>query len=135
MSGSGLGMSVVLGTVNDHKGFIQVDSVVERGTRIKFFFPSSSETQVKKTIETDIRDLAGGHEKILVIDDVPAQLDIAEKLLTRLGYQVWCCASGEEALIFLTDHTMDLIIIDMIMAPGIGINYRPIRVSGICRKP
>ncbi len=120
LSGSGLGMSVVLGTVNDHKGFIQVDSVVEKGTRIKIFFPSSSETQVKETIKTDIRDLAGGHEKILVIDDVPAQLEIAEKLLTRLGYRVWCCASGEEALAFLMGHAMDLIIIDMIMAPGMG---------------
>ncbi len=43
MSGSGLGMSVVLGTVNDHKGFIQVDSAVEKGTCIKIYFPDEFE--------------------------------------------------------------------------------------------
>ena len=38
-SGTGLSMALVFGTVNDHNGFIQVDSVVEKGTLISIFFP------------------------------------------------------------------------------------------------
>ena len=119
-SGTGLGMAVVLGTVNDHKGFIQIDSVVKQGTQVTLFFPTTPELLVPEPMETNLKTLMGSHERILVIDDVPDQLAIAEKLLTRLGYQVWCCASGEEALVFLGDQTMDLILIDMIMAPGMG---------------
>ena len=119
-SGTGLGMAVVLGAVNDHKGFIQIDSVLKQGTQVTLFFPTTPDLLEQEPMETNLETLMGGHEKILVIDDVPDQLAIAEKLLTRLGYQVWCCASGEEALVFLKEHAMDLILIDMIMAPGMG---------------
>jgi len=117
-SGTGLGMAVVLGTVNDHNGFIRVDSVVEKGTLIRIYFPASSEPLAEEGSEKNLRQFTGGHGKILVIDDVQDQLRIAEKLLTRLGYRVWCCASGEEGLALLKTQAMDLIVCDIIMAPG-----------------
>jgi signal transduction histidine kinase len=119
-SGTGLGMAVVLGTVNDHRGFVQIDSVLKQGTRVTLFFPTTLDLVVLDPMKIDLLDLMGNHEKILVIDDVSDQLAIAEKLLTRLGYQVWCCKSGEDALVFLKDHAIDLVLVDMIMAPGMG---------------
>ena len=38
-SGTGLGMAVVWGTVKDHKGYIEVQSIVNKGTTFKLFFP------------------------------------------------------------------------------------------------
>jgi CheY-like chemotaxis protein len=54
-----------------------------------------------------------------VVDDVKGQRDLAQKMLKKLNYQVSAVAGGEEALSFLQDHPVDLVILDMIMDPGI----------------
>ena len=61
----------------------------------------------------------GHQEKILVIDDVLEQREIAQKILTRLGYQVFTVAGGEEAVEFLKNTSVDILLLDMIMEPGI----------------
>ena len=118
-SGTGLGMSVVWGTVQDHKGFIDVDSAPGRGTTIELFFPATREELAEKNQLVSVDEYMGNRESILVVDDVTEQRDIASKLLTRLGYSVKTVPSGEEAVKYLKDHAVDLVILDMIMAPGI----------------
>ena len=118
-SGTGLGMAVVWGTIKDHKGFIDVKSTVGSGTRIQIFLPA---TRKKRQIDVDALkiELFYGHgESILVVDDVEEQREIATSILRQLGYQVQSVASGEEALVFLKTNTVDLLILDMIMLPGI----------------
>jgi two-component system cell cycle sensor histidine kinase/response regulator CckA len=61
---------------------------------------------------------AGNRETILVIDDEKLQREIARKLLIKLGYVVNAVSSGEEAIGYLKDHSVDLIVLDMIMFPG-----------------
>ena len=60
-----------------------------------------------------------GSEQILVVDDVAEQREIAARMLSKLGYTVNTVASGEEALDFLEEASVDILILDMIMDPGI----------------
>ncbi len=117
-SGTGLGMAVVWGTVKDHKGYVDIQSKPGRGTAVMLYFPATpqdlSEAKRKKPIES----FMGKGESILVVDDVAEQREIAAELLKRLNYSVACVSSGEEAVNFLKQKTVDLLILDMLMAPG-----------------
>jgi len=118
-SGTGLGMALVLGTVNDHQGFVQISSLSGQGTHVSLYFPAVDLVPEGADGPDNPRiDPAGNLERILVIDDEPVQLNIARRLLMRLGYRVDCCASGEEGLEFLKENTMDLVMVDIIMEPG-----------------
>ena len=118
-SGTGLGMSVVWGTVKDHKGFIDVESSLGLGTTFRTFFPVTRKNIPDGKEKFDIEDLYGNNESILVVDDVDTQRTIATSILTQLGYAAASVASGEEALLYLKDHAVDLLVLDMIMVPGI----------------
>jgi DNA-binding NtrC family response regulator len=61
----------------------------------------------------------GKGESVLVIDDIAEQREIATNLLTRLGYQVHAVSGGEEAVEYLKGNKADILLLDMIMAPGI----------------
>ena len=56
---------------------------------------------------------------MLVVDDIAEQREIASKLLTRLGYEVHKVSSGEDAVEYLKSTKADILVLDMIMAPGI----------------
>ena len=118
-SGTGLGLAVVWGTVKDHKGYIDVQSEEGKGSIFTLYFPVTrqplSESLPKKTVE----QYMGRGESILVVDDVNEQQEVAMDMLTRLGYQVQTVSSGEEAVCYLKNHEVDLLVLDMIMAPGI----------------
>jgi CheY-like chemotaxis protein len=60
----------------------------------------------------------GRGESILVVDDVPEQRHLAEAMLTSLNYKVRTLGSGEEAVAYLQEHDVDLLVLDMIMDPG-----------------
>ena len=128
-SGSGLGMAVVWGTVKDHGGYIDLQSREGRGTRFELFFPATRDQLKKDQAHPEPADLTGNGEFILIVDDVPAQREIAKSILNRLGYRSQAVASGEEAIEFVRRHTVDLVILDMIMDPGIDgyETYRQIR--------
>ena len=61
----------------------------------------------------------GKGESILIIDDVEEQRDIASVMLKKLGYSVKSVSSGEEAIEYMKDNSVDLLVLDMIMDPGI----------------
>ncbi|MCP4020304.1 MAG: response regulator [Desulfobacteraceae bacterium] len=118
-SGTGLGMAVVQGAVLDHGGRIDIDSTPGKGTNISIFFPATFDAVPDEIPSVNVEDITGNNETILVIDDVPEQRQIAQSLLTRLGYNPSTCSSGEEAIGYLKNRDADLLIIDMIMDPGI----------------
>lgn len=118
-SGTGLGMAVVWGTVQDHKGYINVQSRVGQGTVFELYFPVTREQAERHDTPVSFEDYKGFGEKVLVIDDVPEQRQIAAALLTRLDYQVETAESGEAAIEYLKAHQADILVLDMIMDPGI----------------
>jgi CheY-like chemotaxis protein len=61
----------------------------------------------------------GKGESILVVDDIAEQRELAMTILRGLGYQVHSVFSGEEAVEYLKENEADIMVLDMIMAPGI----------------
>ena len=118
-SGTGLGMAVVWGTVQDHKGYIQVESELKKGTTFKLYLPITRTEKAANQKSIEIDDYTGNGESILVVDDVSEQRKLASKILSKLGYSVKSASSGEEAVNFIRNETPDLIVLDMIMSPGI----------------
>jgi len=118
-SGTGLGMAIVWGTVKDHNGFIDVRSELGRGTTFTLLLPATREQPGAEPPDVQLDDLIGNGESILVVDDVRMQGDLCVAMLTKLGYSVASVSSGEEAIEHLKQHPVDLLILDMIMAPGI----------------
>ena len=118
-SGTGLGMAVVWGTVQDHGGYIDVQSRIGHGTVFKIYFPATRELPAAKSKPLPLKAYMGQGETILVIDDIQAQREIAASLLKKLNYTVATAASGEEAIAYLEEHQCDLLVLDMIMEPGI----------------
>lgn len=117
-SGTGLGMAVVWGTVKDHEGYIDVKTTLGAGTTFTLFFPITRKDPNPERSSLPVERYKGRGESILVIDDVKEQRDIASMMLSTLGYSVRTVSSGEEAVRYLSDHAMDLLILDMIMDPG-----------------
>lgn len=118
-SGTGLGMTVVWGTVKDHNGYIDVESTEGKGTTFTLYFPVTRKESVKDKSLINIEDYMGGGETVLVVDDIEEQREIASVMLKKLGYSVTSVSSGEEAIDYMKDHSADLLILDMIMDPGI----------------
>jgi CheY-like chemotaxis protein len=119
-SGTGLGMSVVWGTVKDHKGFIDIESEVASGSTFKLYFPATRKSMESQKEAIDMDRLRGNKETILVVDDVENQRIIASSILTQLGYSVSSVPSGEKALEYMKSQPVDLLVLDMIMKPGIN---------------
>jgi PAS domain S-box-containing protein len=128
-SGTGLGMAVVWGTVQDHGGYIDVQSDIGQGAVFRIYFPSTRQLPSAKSPPLPLKSYMGQGETILVVDDIETQREIAASLLKKLNYQVATVASGEEALAYLDQHRCDLLVLDMIMEPGLdGLDtYRRIR--------
>ena len=118
-SGTGLGLAIVWGTVKDHEGYIDVESIAGRGSTFTLYFPVTREdiSVVQKKIP--VEQYFGKGESILVVDDVREQRGVASSILSRLGYKVHAVSGGEEAVAYLKDNNADLMILDMIMDPGI----------------
>lgn len=117
-SGTGLGLSVVWNTVQDHNGSVEVTSS-ENGSCFSVYLPSC-EKSVEKTPTIIPNDQLTGCGTILVVDDEEIQRDIAFKILFHLGYHVATVASGEEAIKYLQMNPTNLVILDMMMGTGMN---------------
>ncbi len=117
-SGTGLGMSVVWFTVKDLGGFVDIHGVEGQGTRFDLYLPVTRRDATEVARRVTIDDCRGT-ERVLVVDDVAEQRDIAAGMLGKLGYTVATAPSGEAALDYLQHHAVDILVLDMIMDPGI----------------
>ena len=118
-SGTGLGLAVVWGTVKDHNGYINVQSEEGQGSTFILYFPMTREEITQKVASLPVSEYRGNGESILVVDDVKEQRHLATTMLKKLNYNVQNVASGEEAIAYLKKHSVDLMVLDMIMDPGI----------------
>lgn len=111
--GCGLGLSIVQSIVEDHKGQIDIESEVGKGTVFHIYLPVSRQPVEKKMKAP----LPVGRETVLVIDDDPIQRQVISELLSNLGYSVESANSGAAALEQLRKRPVDLLILDMVI-PG-----------------
>ena len=121
--GTGLGLSVVHGIVTKHKGAITITSELGKGSTFNVFLPvvEKEEPQSETSSESDVTPT--GKEHILVVDDESHLLEMYDRQLRRLGYEVTCSSNPEEVLeLFRTDPLkFDLVITDFTMPKTTGI--------------
>jgi len=118
-SGTGLGLAVVWGAVKDHGGYIDVKSAPGKGTTFTLYFPVVREEEATEQQKASFTQYQGRKESILIVDDVEEQRELALSMLSTLGYRVAAVSSGEEAVEYLRSNRADILVLDMIMAPGI----------------
>ncbi len=118
-SGTGLGLTVVWNTMEDHDGKVTVESN-EKGTCFRLYFPLRAEIETTPSSVDNVNIRSTNNEYILVVDDEPHLRDIASQMLHSLGYKVDVVSSGDKAVQFVKDTKIDLIVLDMLMEPGIN---------------
>jgi signal transduction histidine kinase len=118
-SGTGLGLTVVWNAVQDHKGYINVSSSAH-GTLFDLLFPAIREEIRQKPESGSFTEIKGSGELILVVDDLKDQQKIAATILENLGYRTHAVDDGYAAVSFIKENPVDLVILDMIMAPSIN---------------
>ncbi|MDR3456837.1 MAG: PAS domain S-box protein [Verrucomicrobiae bacterium] len=117
--GTGLGLATVFGIVEQHKGWIEVESEIGRGTTFHIFLPRHEATAETGFIQRSKPRERGGKEVILLVEDELSVRTLARNILTRHGYQVYEAGSGQAALDVWQQHgpQIDLLFTDMVM-PG-----------------
>ena len=120
--GSGLGLAMVYGIIQSHRGHIGCTSSPDEGSVFKIYLPAIA-TEKEGLEEEILQEPARGSETILLVDDEESILESTGQILSRYGYTALSAASGEEALEIYRQSRegIDLVILDLVM-PGLGGN-------------
>ncbi len=120
--GTGLGLAVVHGIMQNHDGAITVDSKPGFGTEFRLYFPAV-ETGEVETTNAPIQPVRGNGERILLIDDEASIAQIGERMLNKLGYRATALTSSGQALAVFqqSPQSFDAIITDLTMPEITGV--------------
>lgn len=114
--GTGLGLSTALSIIDNHGGFINLQSQEGKGTQFQIYLPALvSNTQPVKGVE---RELAmGNQELILVVDDEAIIREITKSSLEAYNYKVLTASDGKEAISIYTQYQeqISVVLLDMMM--------------------
>ncbi|HEY9798766.1 MAG TPA: ATP-binding protein [Leptolyngbyaceae cyanobacterium] len=114
--GTGLGLSTALSIIDNHGGFINVQSEEGKGTQFQVYLPALvSHTQQGNCVE--IESTMGNQELILVVDDEAIIREITKSSLEAYNYQVLTARDGKEALSIYTKYQeqISVVLLDMMM--------------------
>ncbi|MBW1763782.1 MAG: response regulator [Deltaproteobacteria bacterium] len=111
--GRGLGMAAVYGIIQNHGGWISVDSELEKGTLVQLYLPAVE--AVEKGMKEKESQLEEGSGTILIIEDEDMILEVCRTMLEKLNYRVLEARTGEEAINIVRtfDGDIDLSILDI----------------------
>lgn len=118
-SGTGLGLTVVWNTVQEHGGGVSARSGAT-GATFTVLLPAVERIAAAPAPAQSPGAPLRGSGRILVVDDEQPLRDLAARMLTALGYTVDAVSSGEDALAWLRERPADLVLLDMVMPPGMN---------------
>ena len=119
--GTGLGLATVYGIVEQHRGWVTVESEVGCGTTFHVFLPRLAQTKLPAPAEPVATGTPGGPETILLVEDESSVRDLMQTILTRQGYRVMEASSGPGALEVWKHNraSIDLLLTDIVMPGGL----------------
>jgi len=115
--GTGLGLSMVYGTVQRHRGSIEIDSSLGNGTTFRLSLPSAQESPTTSKPDTDqasVRPL-----RLLLVDDEDTVRQILREYLVGDGHSVETASNGRDALDAVVKAEFDIVLLDRAM-PGLS---------------
>jgi two-component system cell cycle sensor histidine kinase/response regulator CckA len=117
---SGLGLATVFGIVEQHRGWIDVESRPGEGTTFHVYLPHLADLSLPPDVDTSQALLPRGHECILVVEDETAVREMVRDVLARQGFEVYDAGSGREALELWAaiGDRVDLVLTDIMMPGG-----------------
>ena len=125
--GTGLGLAMVHGFVQQSHGRLEIESEPGRGTTVRMIFPLAADTAAPApapAAEGAGQEEPGGHGKaltVLLVEDSDDVRQLADTWLRSMGWRVVAASSGEDALELLGRHgPVDLLFTDVIMPGGIN---------------
>jgi CheY-like chemotaxis protein len=115
--GTGLGLATVYGIVKQNNGFINAYSELDQGTTFKIYIPRSRGENASYEPHAISPQLKTGSETVLLVEDEPAVLDLAKRLIEQLGYRVLPANGPQEARKWVEEYpeTIDLLLTDVVM--------------------
>jgi PAS domain S-box-containing protein len=118
--GTGLGLATIFGIVQQHKGWINVESNVGQGSTFRVYLPRLARMAEKKSLWAAPAAVRGGDETILLVEDESPLRDSIQTSLLRLGYRVLEASTGDEAWELWKQHRgqIQLLLTDMVMPGG-----------------
>lgn len=122
-SGTGLGLSAVLGIIAEHHGAIIVETELDTGTRFQLFFPLITYNEPRIESRRHKVEIIPVTKRVLLVEDCLNVGNMTAELLERLGFEVLHCINGYEALALLKeeDFIPDIIITDYKMPKMTGL--------------
>lgn len=119
--GTGLGLSMVYGMVQNHGGILDVDSRKGEGSAFHIYLPLLYEVGHQEIDVEPEKMVMGQGETILLADDDNGALQVGRDVLESLGYKVLVATNGEEAVEVCSAQgaSIDLILLDIVM-PRMG---------------
>ena len=108
--GTGLGLSVVYGVVNHHRGFIDVQSKAGEGTVFAVYFPIPIQ-KLEGSRSKEHAAVEGGQEKILLVEDEDALLNLLKTVIESRGYKTITATDGEDAVSVFTNHKEEIALV------------------------
>lgn len=121
-AGSGLGLSMVYGFAKQSGGHVQIYSDQGQGTTVRLFLPSASADPTSEAVPTatsQIEQLNGRGEAILVVEDDPRVRRATVARLTALQYNVIEAENATAALAMMENAHVDLLFTDIVMPGGL----------------
>ena len=117
--GTGLGLATVYGIVEQHGGFVHVESTPGAGTTFRVFLPRSGDSTPPPRATNGAPPAHGprGTELVIVAEDEPSLRALVTTTLTELGYRVIAACNGEEAVREYELHAphVALVLLDVVM--------------------
>ncbi|MGB0581451.1 MAG: response regulator, partial [Limisphaerales bacterium] len=115
--GTGLGLSTVYGIVRQHKGWVELDSEVGRGTCFRFLLPAAAPEDLSPDTDETSTSFFRGTETVMVVEDEDVVSRMIQRTLTASGYSVLVAPDGPSAReIWATERDrVDLLVTDLVM--------------------